>query len=113
MYERFISSSMLTGTLVAAMSVMSASRLQFAVQRSGLVRASEITVGACFERRPTRNLEADPEPLRSDVEVFHVQRVVLDELAARLDLIAHQRGEHQVGFGVVLGLDLQERPLRG
>src|SRR6266545_6709805 len=72
MYERFISSSMLTGTLLRAMSVM-----------------------------------------RLDVEVLDVERVVFDELPARLDLIAHERGEHQVRLGVILRLHLQERALRG
>src|SRR4051794_32519475 len=38
---------------------------------------------------------------RSDVEVLHVERVRLDELAARLDLIAHERREDLVrGVGI-------------
>ena len=54
---------------------------------------------------------ASPEPRAClDVQVLHVERVVLDELAPRLDLVAHQRGEHQVGLGVVLGAHLQQRP---
>src|SRR6478672_4756814 len=83
MYERFISSSMLTGTR------------DWVSDMGGAWSWS--CAGSC----------------RLDVEVLHVERVVLDELAARLDLVAHQRREHQVGLGVVLGLDLEERPLRG
>ena len=49
---------------------------------------------------------------RLHVEVLDVERVVFDELAARLDLIAHQRREHQVGFGVIFGAHLQQRPDR-
>ena len=41
------------------------------------------------------------------VEVLHVERVVFDELPARLDLIAHERREHLVGFRVVLFADLK------
>src|SRR5437762_3392355 len=90
MYERFISSSMLTGTLFAAISVMWVAGLRHA--------------------RPEGRAYWSRE--RSDIEVFYVERVVFDELAARLDLIAHERGEHQVGFRVVLGLHLQQRALR-
>ena len=55
--------------------------------------------------------EAGPAGLH--VEVSDVERVVLDELAPRLDLVAHQRGEHLVRLGVVLGADLQQRPVLG
>src|SRR6266545_457014 len=83
MYERFISSSMFTGTLL------------------------EMSVMVCggdgrFANRPYR---------RSNIEVLDVERVVFDELAARLDLVAHQGGEHQVRGRVIFRLDLQERPL--
>ena len=46
-------------------------------------------------------------PRTSDIQVLDVERVVFDELAARLDLIAHERREHQIGFGVIFGADLQ------
>src|SRR3954470_21090005 len=44
-----------------------------------------------------------------DVEVRDRQRVLLDELAARLDDVAHELDEEVVGVGRVLDLDLQER----
>jgi len=34
-----------------------------------------------------------------------IQRVLLDELASRLDLVAHQPGEDLVGVGLVPQLD--------
>src|SRR5690554_4054983 len=46
----------------------------------------------------------------SDVEVLHAARVRLDELAPRLDGVAHQRREDHVGFGHVLDADFEERP---
>src|SRR6478736_1424409 len=48
-----------------------------------------------------------------DVKILDVERIVFDELPARLDLIAHQRGEHQVRFRVIFGLHLEQRPLLG
>ena len=54
------------------------------------------------------------EPVSAlDIQVLHVEGVVFDELAARLDLVAHQRGEHQVGFRVILGAHLEQRALGG
>ena len=50
---------------------------------------------------------------RLHVEVSDVERVVFDELAARLDLIAHQCREHLVRLGVVLGANLEQRPILG
>ena len=41
-------------------------------------------------------------PSSPDVQVAHVERVLLDELAARLDRVAHQRREDVLGL-VVLG----------
>src|SRR5690349_25162574 len=81
MYERFISSSMLTGIFEAAMSVIGES---------------------C--RCPRSAL---------DIQVLDVESVVLDELAPRLDLVAHQRGEHEVGLRMIFGFHLQQRALRG
>ena len=45
-----------------------------------------------------------------NVEVPDVQRVVFDELAARLDDVAHQAGEHLIGFDgiIVVQIDLQQ-----
>src|SRR3954468_15394305 len=50
--------------------------------------------------------------LPSDVEVGHVAGVGLDELAPRLDLVAHEHREHALGLrGVVHGhLDKGARP---
>src|SRR3954470_6880582 len=94
MYERFISSSMLTGTRdwVSDMRVWCLKRLPSRRQRWSRVELDSGVV--------RRSL---------DVEVLHVEGVVLDELAARLDLVAHQGREHQVGFRVVLRLDLEQR----
>ena len=92
MYERFISSSMLTGILLCAGAFMGWSRR---------VRKAPV---------PTRR--AGPfGPAGLHVEVPHVERVVFDEFAARLDLIAHQRREHLIRLGVILGADLQQRPV--
>src|SRR5215213_7732237 len=44
-----------------------------------------------------------------DVEVRDRQRVLLDELASRLDDVAHELDEEVVGVGRILDLDLQER----
>src|SRR6185503_2648150 len=84
MYERFISSSMLTGVCFGTRSAIRCQALGVETSSGSL-----------------------------DVEVLHVEGVVLDVLAARLDLVAHQRGEHQVGLGVVLGAHLQQRPHLG
>src|SRR3954468_3627190 len=84
MYERFISSSILTGILEAAISVM-----------------------ACWP-----GLQAG-RAKRLDIQVLDVEGVVLDEFASRLDLVAHEGGEHQVRLGVILGPDLQQRALGG
>src|SRR5688500_6291928 len=81
MYERFISSSMLTGIFDAA----------------------SIRIG--YRATGTASL--------LHIQVLHVERVVLDELSSRLDLIAHQRREHLVGLGMVLGTDLQQRSRLG
>jgi len=41
------------------------------------------------------------------VQVLHVQRVVIDELAAGLHVFAHEGGEDGFGFGNVFQLDLK------
>src|SRR5690349_301293 len=49
----------------------------------------------------------------SDVEVLHVQGVVLDELAAGRDLVAHEEGEEGVGLGGVADVHLEEPAVVG
>src|ERR1051325_4525557 len=44
----------------------------------------------------------------SDVQVRHFQGVLLDELPARLHLVAHERGEHVVGAAGVVDLHLEQ-----
>lgn len=46
----------------------------------------------------------------SDVEVRDLERVRLNEFAARLDDIAHQGREQAAGFLGVVDLDLKQRP---
>src|SRR3954468_1634716 len=48
----------------------------------------------------------------SDIQELHVLRVLLDEQAAGLDLVAHQRREDKVGGGGVLDVDTDEESLR-
>src|SRR5678816_3320902 len=43
-----------------------------------------------------------------DVDVRDAQRVALDEVAARLDLVAHQHREDTIGLERVVELDAQE-----
>src|SRR5687768_3593854 len=91
MYERFISSSMLIGMRFGS-------------------RAFMKSIGIRNQESGPRARSQAP-PWASDVQVPHVQRVVFDELPSRLDLVAHQRGEHLVRLGVVLGADLQQGPV--
>ena len=49
----------------------------------------------------------------SHVQIGHTQRVVLDELAARLDLVAHEHGENLAGADRILDLHLQQDALGG
>src|SRR5689334_3282881 len=44
----------------------------------------------------------------SDVEIAYAQRVLLDEFAARLDHVAHQRREDLIGADRILDADLQQ-----
>src|SRR6267142_346482 len=92
MYERFISSSMLTGILLCA---------------GVLMKNAGLRDQAFRDRGCTRPQSYTP----LDVEISDVERVFLDELAPRLDLVAHQGREHLVRLGVVLGADLEERPV--
>ena len=43
-----------------------------------------------------------------NVEVLHIQGIVFDELAPRLDVLAHQGSEDGLGFGDVFELDLEQ-----
>src|SRR5258706_15475293 len=56
---------------------------------------------------------ATPKVGSLDVEVLDEHGVLLDELAPRLDFIAHQRLEDLVGLERVLHLDLEEGALGG
>ena len=47
--------------------------------------------------------------LEESLEVLDAERVLLDELAARLDHVAHQLGEEIVRLGHILHADLQQR----
>ena len=44
----------------------------------------------------------------SNIQIRHFQRILLDELAPWLNLIAHQRGEHLVGGDGIFNPDLQQ-----
>jgi hypothetical protein len=46
----------------------------------------------------------------SDVDVARVQRIALDEGAARLDVVAHERGEYLVGGDGIVDLHLEQAP---
>jgi hypothetical protein len=50
---------------------------------------------------------------RSNVEVLYLERVLLDELAPGLDIVAHQRGKQVIGPGDIFELNLEQGPLRG
>src|SRR5688572_4416613 len=52
---------------------------------------------------------ADVRARALDVEVSYVFGVLLDKLAARLHVVAHQRLEQLVRFCVILHVDLQDR----
>src|SRR5687768_4573786 len=46
--------------------------------------------------------------VRSHVEVLHLERVVLDELAADFDVLAHQDAEEPLGLAGLVERDLQQ-----
>src|SRR3712207_6925481 len=50
-----------------------------------------------FRSDSIRPAEPGGCPVTSDIEETHVQRVLLDEEASRLDLVAHQPREPEVG----------------
>src|SRR6476620_1843109 len=49
----------------------------------------------------------------SDVKVLYVERVLFNELAAALDVLAHQSGKNLFALDRVLQPDLEQRPLLG
>src|SRR5690242_14791226 len=49
----------------------------------------------------------------SDVQVLHVERVLLDELAPRFDVFAHERGEDGLAFGDIFQLHRKQRAALG
>jgi hypothetical protein len=61
---------------------------------------------ACFVVSHT--LFAGSSRQRLDIQIRHLQRVLLDEFAARLNRIAHQRGENVVGGHRILDAHLHE-----
>src|SRR5262245_17674387 len=93
MYERFISSSMFTGICSGTKSAI------FGDYR----RDAGLEIRDSWRRGFRPNIT-------SDLDGLYVARSGLDELPPRLDLISHQRGEHQVRFGVILGPNLEQRP---
>src|SRR3970040_212119 len=71
-------------------------------------------MGCCIDasapgRTPDGNSPAHEFTTSLNIKVLYVERIVLDELAAPLELVANQRRERQVRFHVILGADLRER----
>src|SRR5687767_15101164 len=64
--------------------------------------------GAAEYSQARRSLPGADARASSDVEVRDAQRVLLDELAARFDDVAHQRREDLVRGDRVLDADLQQ-----
>src|SRR5262245_15269918 len=85
MYEVFISSSMVMGTIFCR------------------------GVNELIEPSYARERRAEAKKPASNVEIPHERGVLFDELAARLDQLAHEHGEHLVGLHRVLELHLEER----
>jgi len=54
----------------------------------------------------------DPSPV-SHIKKLDVERVVLNELAAGGDFVAHEEGEERVGLGGVLDIHFQQAALVG
>src|SRR3954447_876791 len=106
MYERFISSSMLTGNLFSEMSVIGQNESRaddHAAPTRACTRLARRTAGLVRSGAPARPARASAVAHRSDVEVLDVERVVFDELAARFHLVPHEGREHEVRFHVILG----------
>src|SRR4051812_3317417 len=63
-----------------------------------------------FENAAQNDSRADRA---SHIQIPHIQRVLLDEFAAGLDLVAHQDPEEIVGAADVFHADLQESAVGG
>src|SRR5438270_8210185 len=50
---------------------------------------------------------------RSDIQEAHVGRVLLDEISPRLDLVAHQAREPEIGGRGILDVDANENAASG
>ncbi len=48
-----------------------------------------------------------------DIQILHIQRIILDELPPRLDVFAHERGEDSLALGNVFELDGKQRAALG
>src|SRR6202035_5949863 len=78
----------------------------------GSILSSSLIVPINFRRVQAR-YRAPKRERSLDVQVADVERVGLDELPPRLDLVAHQDGEDRVGLDVVLDPHLQEAAALG
>ena len=88
------------------------------VQRAGSTYLSNAKVGGRFALRGCvlnyRTTKKDMEKVaggcegcrRLDIQILHIQRVIFDELAATLDILAHQRREDDLALGRVLEANL-------
>src|SRR5687768_3932486 len=106
MYDRFISSSMLTGIFCVRSAMVCWVRRALNAPASRLFFTGDQEARSFFFKRGiSPNLLNSCS--KSDIQIPHVERVVLDELSARLDLVAHQCRKHLIGFGVIFGAHLQ------
>src|SRR5688500_16042499 len=63
---------------------------------------------------PARSTSPATQPgVRSNIQVADVERVLLDEVLAGLDLVAHEDREDRVGLDRVLDAHLEERAVLG
>ena len=46
---------------------------------------------------------------RSEIKVFHIERVLLDKLSARFNHVAHKFGKEIISLRHIVNLDLQKR----
>src|SRR5580704_10492138 len=76
--------------------------------RSGEIQLRQPLIDHLDDSKRLLGHGAAPRP--SDVEIRHRQRILLDELTPRLDLIAHQRGEDLIRRYRVLDAHLQQPP---
>src|SRR5262245_27237105 len=98
MYERFISSSMLTGIFWNASLISFMSQRRDAEARRFWVKRIALRLGVFALGKRISN-----------VKVANIERIVFDEFPPRFDLITHQRREHLIGFGMIFGAHLQQR----